>query len=439
MKIVFIKPAIYSARKTRSLQPLAIAILSALTPPGIEKVFYDENIESVIFDEYADLVAISTETFTAKRAYQIADKFLERNIPVIMGGIHPTIAPEEALLHATSVPIGDAEALWPQILSDFREGALKRVYRNLNNMDPVVTRFDRSIFKNKKYLPFNTIQWSRGCRYNCEFCAIKSLYPAKQVSRPIDEVIAEISGLNNNPLFIVDDNIYQNRASFEEFLIKITPLKKRWACQLSIDITRDDSLMELLGHSGCIMVVLGIESLDKGNLRQMNKCSNLKIDDYKSAIEKFKKLGIMIYGTFVFGYDNDDENQFEEALSLAKNLKFSIANFNLLYPYPGTELYSRLKKENRLLYDKWWMDHNFFFGKAMFKPAILAIKRLEDECFRVKRSFNSLGSIFSRAADTKCNSRSISNSIVYFIMNFSNRKMIYRKQGKRLATNPGSE
>jgi radical SAM superfamily enzyme YgiQ (UPF0313 family) len=439
MKILFIKPAIYSARKTQSLQPLAIAILSAFTPPGIVKVFYDENIESIPFNEYADLVAISTETFTAKRAYQIADIYLQRNIPVIMGGIHPSIAPEEALLHATSVAIGDAENIWPQILSDFREGAMKRIYKSLDDMDPVQTRFDRSIFKNKKYLPFNTIQWSRGCKYNCEFCAIKSIYPGKQVSRPIDEVIGEISGLDKRPLFIVDDNICQNSDSFKEFLVKIAPLKKRWACQVSIDISRDDGLMELLGRSGCIMVVMGIESLDEGNLKQMNKSSNLRIKDIKSAIEKFRKLGIMIYGTFVFGYDNDDENQFEKAVSLAKSLKFAIANFNLLYPYPGTELYTRLEKENRLLFDKWWLDENFFFGKAMFKPGNLSVKMFEDACFRAKRSFNSFGSILSRAMDLKSNCRNISNTIIYFIMNLSNRKMVHRKQGKTLAKTSGPD
>jgi len=432
MKILFLKPAMYPSEKTNSLQPLAFAVLNALTPKEIERVFYDESIESIPLDETADLVAMSVETFTAKRAYQIASIYKERNIPVIMGGFHPSIEPAEALEHATSVAIGDAEGFWGQVISDLKEGRLKSIYRNNTESEYIQTSFDRSIFRNKKYLPFNMVQWNRGCKFQCDFCAIKSFYPKTLVSRPIDEVIQEIKELDNKPLFIVDDNIYQNKTELKEFLEKITLLKKRWGCQISLDVTRDDELMNLLGRSGCILVLVGIESLNDDNLKQMNKRSNLSISDYKSAINKFRKHGIMIYGTYIFGYEHDTNEQFEKAVEFSKTMKFALANFNPLYPMPGTELYNRLKKEKKLLFEKWWLDYDFYYGKAMLKPIKLSCKELEDGCFQAKRSFNSIRSILFRALDLNCNSKNLSNFLLYMIINLSNRKQIYRKQGKRL-------
>jgi radical SAM superfamily enzyme YgiQ (UPF0313 family) len=432
MKILFLKPAMHPLQKSQGMQPLAFAVLSALTPPEIERAFYDENIESIPLDEQADLVAMSVETFTAKRAYQIAEIYKKQNIPVIMGGFHPTIEPEEVLEHASSVAIGDAEAIWPRVLSDFKDGILKKIYRSITVTDTIKTSYDRSIFKDKKYSPFNLVQWSRGCKFHCEFCSVKTLYPGNQISRPISEVIGEIKELDNKPLFIVDDNIYQNRTGFTEFLLRITSLKKKWGCQISLDITKDDDLMELLGKSGCIMVIIGIESLNMDDLHQMNKISNLAINDYESAINKFRKYGIMIYGTYIFGYDHDDGNQFEKAVNFAKRMKFAVANFNTLYPMPGTDIYVRLKNENRLLYEKWWLDDEFYFGKAMFQPVFLSPEELEDGCFRAKRSFNSIVSIIYRMLDFRCNSRNLSNFILHLILNLTNRRQIYKKQGKAL-------
>jgi radical SAM superfamily enzyme YgiQ (UPF0313 family) len=230
----------------------------------------------------------------------------------------------------------------------------------------------------------------------------------------------------------VDDNLYQNKTELKEFLEKITLLKKRWACQISLDVTNDDELMNLLGKSGCILVLVGIESLNDDNLKQMNKRSNLSISDIKSAINKFRKHGIMIYGTYIFGYEHDTNEQFEKAVEFSKTMKFALANFNPLYPMPGTELYNRLKKENKLLFEKWWLDNDFYYGKAMLKPIKLSCNELEDGCFQAKRSFNSIRSILFRALDLNCNSKNLSNFFHYMIINLANRKQIYRKQGKRL-------
>lgn len=432
MKILFLKPAMYPSQKTSSLQPLAFAVLNALTPKDIERVFYDESIETIPLGETADLVAMSVETFTAKRAYQIASVYKERNIPVIMGGFHPTIEPDEALEHATSVAIGDAEGIWPQVISDLKAGRLKDIYRNNQEPDIIKTNYDRSIFRNKKYLPFNMVQWTRGCKFNCNFCAIKSFYPRSPLSRPIDEVMEEIKGLDNKPVFIVDDNLYQNKTELKEFLQKITLLKKRWACQISLDVTNDDELMDLLGKSGCILVLVGIESLNGDNLHQMNKSGNLSIKNYKSAINKFRNNGIMIYGTFIFGYEHDSYDQFEKAIEFSKKMKFAIANFNPLYPIPGTPLYASLKNDKRLLFEKWWLDDDFYYGKSMLMPVNLSSYELENGCFQAKRSFNSMSSIFLRALDFKSNCKNLPNFLLFLIINIANRKQVFRKQGKRL-------
>lgn len=434
MKITLIKPAMFKRKSKDNMQPLAFAILSALTPVHINRVFYDERIEKIPFDEKTDLVALSVDTFSAKRAYQIAEIYRKKGVAVVMGGFHPSIETEEALEYADAVVVGDAEDAWPEFLNDWQTGQLKKIYKAEKFNQRLKTKYDRSIFHNKKYLPLNLVQLGRGCRYNCEFCSVNSFYQGKQKVREVNEVLKEISSLDNKRIVIVDDNVYHDKENFRNFLKGMCKLNKQWFCQISLDITYDEEMMELLKRSGCVLALVGIESIDRQNLRQMHKTGNLSILDLSSAILKFRKYGIMICGAFIFGYDYDTVESFAATVKFAQENKFAAANFNSLYLMPGTKIYERIKQEKRLLFNKWWLDNNYYYGKAMFEPKQINEQEFEQACFQAKKDFNSIKSIIKRGFEFNCNVKSINNLYLYLLINFINRSENLNKQGRILAS-----
>jgi radical SAM superfamily enzyme YgiQ (UPF0313 family) len=419
-------------RSTGVMHPLAFAILAATTPPEIETVLYDDRIEEIPYDDTTDLVAISVETFTAYRSYKIAQEFKKRNISVVMGGFHPSILPDEALPFCDAVVIGDAEQNWRQVITDLQNGNLKKVYKNQHPNQLLLTRFDRTIFKNKKYSPVNLVQWGRGCPHQCDFCSIIGHYKKKQFIRSISDVITELESLDKKPVFFVDDNLYHNKKDFEHFLKALIPLELKWACQISSEVTKDIKLIELMRKSGCFMVLLGIESFHEENLKLMNKRWNYYPQSYEKVIRTIQDNGMMIYGTFIFGYDHDSIDCFDRAVDFAIKHKFFMANFNPLYPMPGTTLYDRLLSQNLLLHKQWWTDPEFYFGKSIFTPKKMTPKELEMGSFDAKKKFNSYYSILKRSLNFSSNFSNLENIGLYLLANYTNRKEIYRKQGKML-------
>ncbi|MCB0845851.1 MAG: B12-binding domain-containing radical SAM protein [Bacteroidetes bacterium] len=432
MHITYIRPNFSDMRSTDAMQPLAFAILYGLTPPDVEILFMDERLAPINFNIQTDLVAISVESFTAARSYQIAGKFRQRGIPVVVGGYHPTFLPDEALRFADAVVIGDAEDVWPQVIEDARLKQLKKIYTNDSQGCLDGIKYDRGIFKGKKYARITPVQFSRGCRFACDFCSIHAFYGRNLRQRPVKEVLAEIEALDTDLIFFVDDNLLGNEERTRELLEGLVSLNVRWSCQVSIDVAKNTELVELMAKSGCIVALIGFESLDTQNLIQMKKKWNIKDGDYATAIKKFYDNGIMIYGTFVFGYDNDTVDSFDPALDFALQQKLFIANFNPLMPTPGSKLYDRLKKEGRLLYDNWWLDPEFKYGKTIFQPKRMTPEQLEEGVFRLKRSFYQYSSIFSRALNFQSNSRNLFNLAIFLQANLVSRREILRKQGTNL-------
>lgn len=435
MKITFIKPHLVDDRSSDAMEPLVFAILAGLTPPDIALTLFDERVEEIPDEHETDLVAITVETYTARRAYQIASTFRQRGIPVIMGGYHPSFLPEETLVYADSVVIGDAENIWGKIISDARRGHLQRIYKGSNQSSLPGLIFDRSIFQGKRYTPITPVQYSRGCRFACDFCSIHAFYGAHLRQRPVREVVAEIEELERRFFFLIDDNIFINPSKTEELFRALIPLNIRWTCQVSIDIANQPQLLDLMARSGCIAAVIGFETLNADNLKQMKKKWNLQHSDYATAIQKFQDKGIMIYGTFVFGYDQDTVDSFDITVDFALRSKFCLANFNPLTPTPGAKLFQKLRDENRLIYDRWWLDPDYRYGMATFHPRSMTADELTEGCFRARQRFNQYSSIFRRAIDLKTNSRSPIHLGAFLVSNLISRREIYKKQGFRLGSN----
>ncbi|NLK88317.1 MAG: B12-binding domain-containing radical SAM protein [Clostridiaceae bacterium] len=440
MKLVLIKPNI--GRREHSLyvdegrmEPLQLGILAALTPKDIEVVMYDDRMEKIPYDEPADLVAITVETFTARRAYEIGGEYRKRGVPVVMGGMHAMLIPDEIKEHADAVLIGDAEDVWQEMLLDFSCNELKREYRAVQPLVPqkgVITR--RDVFEGKGYLPITLLQFSRGCKYHCNFCASSAYFKGRQYCREVDEVVEEIRSQKRKLLFFVDDNIVSDFDKAKELFRALIPLKVKWVSQGCMDMLEDRELMELMVRSGCLGLVIGFESINEENLTAAAKGANRRkaLDHYEKEIRELREWGLQTWAAFTLGYDGDTKESIIETCRFAIRNKFCFAAFNILMPYPGTPLYDKLEKEGRLLYGgKWWLHEEYRFNHAAFVPRNMSPEELTEVSFWCRKTFNSPWSVFSRALEPRTNMRSLYRFFTYLLYNPLFRKEVFKKQGMR--------
>jgi radical SAM superfamily enzyme YgiQ (UPF0313 family) len=383
------------------MESLPAASIAGLTPRDVEVRFYDDRLEAIPFEEPTDLVGISVETYTAKRAYQIASEYRRRGIPVVMGGFHASLLPDEVARYAEAVVIGEAEALWPRVLDDARHGRLEKFYRAEDRPSLEELRPDRSIFRGKRYLPIGLVEAGRGCHFKCEFCAVQSVFDQTQTRRPIDRILEELRPLKDQRriFFFVDDNITSNMSQAKEFFRALIPLKVRWVSQASINAAHDEEFLDLLVRSGCQGVLIGFESLNPANLSAMNKSFNTAKGGFEQALANLRRHRIRVYGTFIFGYDGDTPESFAPTVAFAQRHGFYIAAFNHLTPFPGTPLYERLEAEGRLLYEAWWLDDRYSYNRIPFQPHAMSPEALQRECLAARRTFYSWRSIVRRSMD----------------------------------------
>ena len=399
MKLTFILPAIGKkpGQKyigTWKMEPLTIAVLKSLTPDDVETAFYDDRVELINYDEPTDLVAIVVETYTAARSYAISKTFRERGVKVVLGGYHVTMVPEEAILHADSIITGNAEAVWDSMLNDFKGGELKKCYSGKTAYSPIIP--DKSIFTGKKYLPVSLIETGRGCCNHCDFCSIAGYYSCRYHARPHEHILNDIQGSEHKYHFLVDDNLIADKKNAMELFEKIKPLKIKWAGQGTLSMAKDEALLKAMKESGCEIILIGFESLEEENLKQMRKAVNLNIKQRDELVKRIHAAGIGIYATFIFGYDYDTEQTIENALHFSEKHRFYTAAFNHLLPFPGTGLYERLKQENRLLAEKWWLAEDYNYGELAFKPKNMSPERLSQLCRDARKEFSNGKNILRR-------------------------------------------
>ena len=385
---------------TWQMEPLPAAVIAGLTPDDVDVSFYDDRMETIPFDAPADLVAISVETYTAKRAYQIASEYRARGVPVVMGGFHAMLCPDEVAEYAEAVVVGEAEHVWANVVDDARHSTLRKFYRPASRPSLSGLKPDRSIFAGKRYLPIGLVEAGRGCHFKCDFCAIQTVFQRTQTRRPATDIVAELESLRaagKRFFFFVDDNITSNMEQAKELYRALIPLNVRWVSQASINAAHDEEFLDLLSRSGCEGLLIGFESLNPENLRRMNKGFNTMKGGYERALANLRRYGIKLYLTFIFGYDEDTPESFQQSVDFAKAHGLYIGAFNHLTPFPGTPLYQRLQTEKRLLYDAWWLDDDYRYNMIPFQPKNMSPEQLQHGCLQARRSFYSVGSILKRS------------------------------------------
>jgi radical SAM superfamily enzyme YgiQ (UPF0313 family) len=383
MRVALIAPApgSYIWRKRRAvftLPPMALPLLAALTPPGVEVRLIDEAVEDVDLNLEADLVGLSSMTANSTRAYSLADHFRSRGIPVVMGRVHPSSLPEEALKHCDAVVIGEGENLWQRILKDAKAKNLQRIYQDpwpasLENLPAPLWH----LLPAQRYFIPGTVQMSRGCPMGCSFCSVSSFFGRSHRSRPLNQVLEEIQSLRRRVLVFVDDNLTFDPEMAKELFRAMIPLRKKWVAQCSVSIADDNELLRLAARSGCLGLLIGFESLSPSVLRSIGKRENLG-RRYEEVIQKIHARGIHIQGSFIFGFDEDTPEAIQSTVRFAKQNRLTGVNYCHLTPFPGTRLYSRLEEEGRILHKDWSLydRQNIVFRPRHFTPQELKDKIL---------------------------------------------------------------
>lgn len=392
MKVTFVLPAIGKKPGQRyigtwKMEPLTIAVLQALTPADVETELFDDRIELIDFDTETDLVAIPVETYTALRAYDIAARFRARGVPVVLGGYHVTLLPEEAAQHADAIVTGNAEGVWARVLADARTGRLAARYDGATTAAGLEVQPDRRIFAGKTYLPIGLVETGRGCGYACEFCAIAGYYGARYHPRGVDAVVADVESSGRTLFFFVDDNLVADPDHVRALCRRLKPLGVLWAAQGTLTIANDPALLAEMKDAGCELLLIGFESLEPESLAAMGKRWSSALGERSTLVRRIHEAGIGIYATFVLGYDGDTRDTFARTLDFARESAFHTAAFNHLLPFPGTRLYRRLDREGRLLSPAWWLDPDYHYGQLAYRPAHLEPEEVSALCRQARKEF----------------------------------------------------
>jgi radical SAM superfamily enzyme YgiQ (UPF0313 family) len=425
MKILLISPSVDPNEKTNKqmmMPQLALIILEGLTPKEHQVVTVDEEAETIDLEHDCDLVGISFMTSNASRAYWLAGEFKKRGRTVVLGGVHPTLLPEEASPHGDAVVIGEAEGVWAELLEDFQNGRLKKIYHNPRPDLSVYVPKDFSKITKRSLFSLVPIMTTRGCPYHCDFCCVTDLFGKEIRHVPVDNVVRDIRESGARNFMFLDDNIIGHRSYAKELFAALKPLKISWVGQSSISLlVKDDELLRLAAESGCIGLFVGLESIKEAQMSSMRKSFGT-IRGLEEALKKLHRAGIFTHASMIFGFDEDTPDVFEDTANFLIRNKVHTVAFNVLTPYPGTKTFRKMKEEGRLLTDDWtYYDHS----TVVFQPKNMTPYELMAGKIRARKKFYGAGSILRRL------SGNLRHPVVYMAMNWGHIKAV-KVEEKRL-------
>ena len=422
MKILLISPERKRKKEEAFLFRLSflnLPYVAAVTPPDVEVKIVDEAFQKVDFDEKVDLVGITAQTPVVPRAYEIAVEFKKRGVPVVMGGVHASMLPEEALQHVDAVLVGEAEEVWPDLIEDLKKGQLKRIYQGNGFVDSSKLPLPRRELLNKKfYFPLKLLETTRGCPHRCDFCGVSKFFGFRYRNRPISEIERELETLFKegqvmNPvlrkilslfskdlpyflkrrlLYIIDSDVASNQRFCLELLSLLKEFDLRWWGHAPVSVAFDQKLLEGFSQSGCIALNIGFESFSTKNLQTMGKGFN-QPSRYTEAVKRIHDQGIGIMGTFIVGLDDDDPGVFQRIIDFCINEKLDWALTFIMSPYPGTDSFKRLEKEGRIFCRDW---EKYDSLNAVYQPLLMSPEELEKGMRRIWKEVFSLNSIYKR-------------------------------------------
>ena len=425
-KLLIIQPSYYRSKTDRSVYrvrrrqvvPLTPCYLAALTPDDWEVALLDEQLQPIDFDCRPDLVAITSWTLNSLRAYDVADEFRRRGIPVVMGGPHTCFHAEEVAAHCSAVGIGEAESYWAQMLADARRGSLQPIYQGekpMNLEGLALPRYD--LLNLRRYGPFRTcvVVSSRGCPFRCEFCSERFLLGEEYRFRPVAEVVEEIKRCPSRNILFGDSNFAGKLSHTMELMAALVPLKVRWSALWPSHVCADTEFLDLAVRSGVLHVNIGLESIDAETLAHMNKRIN-KVDRYSEMLANLRRRGISYSLNFVFGWEDESEQALPATLAFLLQHKVPAAYFNILTPVKGTPLYDRLMSQDRILNPE---DIDRWPGQLCYiKPTHGTPSEFEGKIQQMYRRFYSLPSMWSRLPMPLTKS-----SLASWVINLSQRRM----------------
>ena len=403
--------------KRRMSPSIALLVLAALTPKVHEVFIEDENINNLHLDDRPDLVGITVNVDTSERAYEIAKHYRKKGVKVVLGGIHVSAVPEEAIQHADAICVGEAEDLWFEILNDTLANKLRGIYLNQNDVDIKNSPIPNwgSIIK-RKYLYTNIVVASRGCPHKCAFCYNSCKYVSRKFrNKSVDQVLEEIENLETNHIMFIDDNFVGDPEWTKEFCHRIKNKSLTWHCAVSTNIVNDFGLIDQMSESGCKSMFIGFESINTKSLKSVSKSQN-KIENYEKLISKIHQNKMMVNASLVFGFDHDKEDVFENNLKWLVHNKVDSMTAHILTPYPGTILFDKLTKENRII-DFDWRKYNT--ANVVFQPKNMSPKQLYEGYLWIYEQFYSIKNIVKRMPEKNL------QKIPFLLFNLG-----YRKFGK---------
>ena len=415
-------------RQITRFPPLGLGYLAALTPPHWEITLVDENIRVNPLPD-ADLVGITSFTSTVNRAYEIAMFYRRKKIPAVMGGIHVTMLPEEALHYADCVVQGEGEWVWPQVLKDFERGSLQEIYK----ADPKELSslpFPRRDLFDPSYA-WGTIQTSRGCPMDCHFCSVSTFNGRRFRQRPLEEVWDELKIIPHKNIFFVDDNILGYGRAAEERAICLfrgmveKKIRKRFLCQTSLNFAENPEVLKWAQKAGCKMIFVGLESVSEGSLKYFGKSYNLKkgVQDYSTSIRRCHDHGIGVIGALMFGSDGEDPGIFQKTLRFIKESGLDVIQITFATPLPGTKLFNKLHEEGRLTYTNFPEDWGAYrFSRVVFKPKGIFDEDLYRGMTFVKDGLYTRLSFFTRVFRTFFETKALTTTYLSYKLNMGYRR-----------------